>query len=238
MTRILSIAAAVLSVVALVVALTGGGSPPPIEEDSAAPAPTEARARTSGDLEARLGAVEMHLSSLLRRVDALERTPSAQAAAPAPRVPEPVEEDVAVLDRDQLKETVRQVQDEVRAERLQLRTQAREDQRAERLQRFFEEARVTPTQQDQIREILAQEAAQLRGAGGTRVTPGTNREAAREAVRAARRNADEAIGRVLSPDQAELFKQVRHEERPQRPSRRLDLRDGAGSGARQGSRPR
>jgi len=222
MARILSIVAAALSVLAVVIALTRSPAAPE-------PAPEAKADRTDrADDGDRWNSVEQTLANLVRRVEALERAPRTVAARPgepaAPADPEQRRKELEALRSDvdalltgealgteegrkRFKELVREAQDEVFSERTRERVTAREEERAVRLKKFFEEARLSQTQQQDLSKLLDEEAAKRRTLQGQR-TPQTREEMAQ-----LRKQTDDAARRLLDNEQAKQYDQMRHEER-------------------------
>jgi hypothetical protein len=230
MNRLMIVAALVLSLIALVVALTSG----PDELDSMAfaedPDPY-ADMRQSPDvaeLEARLSYLDRTVSNLVRRIDALERAPArAQQAAPAGIEAQlsALRSDVDALltgealgtdsGRQHLKDVVRTIQDEVYAERAQQQQAARLQAREQRLQRFAQEARLSPTQEQDVRRLLQDEERmretlfERMRADGT----GQGRRQVAQELRALRQRTDEEAQRILGADQQQAYQQLRREDR-------------------------
>ncbi len=236
MARILSIVAAVLSLAALVVAFTRGPSEP--EQD--------VRTERDDRDDERLAAMEQTLANLVRRMESLERMPVARPTAPtgvAPAATAPAPEEVAqqtkALEalrsdvdalltgealgtdegRKRFKELVREAQDEVFAERAKERAATREQARAERLKKFFEAARLSSTQQQDVTKLLEDEANKRKA------LQGQPRNQTREQMTQIRKETNEAAQRVLDAEQLKQFEEMRREER------RDTVRDTGRSGA-------
>jgi len=232
MNRLWSALPLVLSVIALIVALVRGPSAEDAESEPGLGAAGELSLSEGDlrDLENRVSALEMNASSLLKRIMVLERETSARPVDAAGGVTPEQRNEIAALradvealmagaittterGREQLKDVVRAIQDEVFAERARARDAERERSRTERVRQFALQARLTATQESDILRLLEDEERQRRelfqgAAGGG----GPGRQSFSQ-LRALRNQTDEAARRILSPDQLEQFQQMRREER-------------------------
>lgn len=226
MNKAMAIVSVVLSVAALGVALFRPSPGPTVEPahlGALEPSPTD---------DARLVSLEMAVERLQRRVDLLERAPAAAAAPVAPDAPmttEQVRRELAALrtevdalatgepigtedGKKRLKEVVRSLQDEMFAERAREHVNSMEQNRSDRIKKFVEEARLSPTQAQDLTNILADEQNKRRDLWDQR-RGGTLAADPREAMRTLRQKTDEAAKGLLSEDQFSQYQTMRREER-------------------------
>ncbi|HEY3451439.1 MAG TPA: hypothetical protein VGK67_34085 [Myxococcales bacterium] len=243
MTKLLGIAALALSVVALGVSLTRGGGPP-APEGAASPPPVDraARAEGGGQDDGRLSQLELEISRLMRRVDALERAGVTRPGEPATAMTteqqakqlQALRTEVDALltgeplgteeGRKRLKDVVRAVQDEMFADRAQQREIQRDQERSDRLKKFIEEARLSSTQAQDLSKLLDDESAQRKawsdarraanGAGaGAAGEPVASGQQAREQMRTLRQTTDATAKAMLSAEQYTQYETMRSEDR-------------------------
>lgn len=237
MNKVLGISAMALSVLALVVSLVRGGGEK--GADPAAPAvaePRAPRAEGGGMDDGRLAALEDELSRLMKRVDALERS-----GLPRPGEPTSVmtsEQQVKQLQalrtdvdalltgeplgtdegRKRLKEVVRAVQDEMFSERTQQRQAQQDQERADRLKKFVDEARLSSTQAQDLTRLLDDESARRKALWDARRTAGSEGggltgQQVREQMRTLRQTTDDGAKAMLSPEQYTQYESMRSEDR-------------------------
>ncbi|MCI0670082.1 MAG: hypothetical protein L0Y64_06445 [Myxococcaceae bacterium] len=239
MNRILPWSAVVLSLAAMAVSLRGRG-------DATVPAASELRdIPTSHELDAlerRVGDLEATALSLSQRASALERGrvvpagggPTVAAGSDAPALTQQVEQLRAEVQslmagelmddpqgREQFKHAVRTAQDELVAERMQARMRASAEVRKARLERFFSEARLGSSQQQELTKLLDAEEqrrdALFEEARGGGKTP----RDARQELRVVREETDSAAARLLDESQRAQYEEMRREDwqgrREQRP---------------------
>ena len=227
MSKALAIGAAVLSVISLVVVLSrgdGGGG-----QAQVAPAAAERAAKPEiGADDARLSAMEMELTRLIRRVDALERASSPRPGEPAPamtadqqaRQLASLRSDVDALltgepmhteqGRERLKEVVRSLQGEMFADRVA----QREQERSARLKKLIDDARLSGTQAQDLTRLLDDESQKRQAMmesmrSGGDLTP----SAMRDQLRSLRQQTDDSAKSLLSADQFTQYQQMRSEDR-------------------------
>ena len=231
MSKALPMAAIALSVISLAVSLTRGPeqageptAPQPVVENADKPEPDAQ--------EAQLVSVEMELTRLMRRVEALERAGVARPGEPAAAMTteaqakqlQALRGDVDALltgeptqteeGRKRLKEVVRSIQDEVFADRAQERAAQREQGRAERFKKLIEEARLSSTQAQDLTRLLDDEAAQRRALMEARRSAGGGAAAGRrDQLRTLRQRTDEGAKSLLSEEQYGQYQAMREEER-------------------------
>jgi len=234
MNRLLSIGALVLSLTALTVALLGRDTPP--VPPSSAAAPDVAAGPTQAQFDAwarRVEALEVTTLSLARRAAALERgaglppvaegaaapVPPAEAAALAAQVQQLRAEVQGLIvgeamsspeGRAQLKAAVQEAQAELVRERAQTRQQQAVQARAERLQRFFREARLSSSQERELTQLLDAETQRTEALR----EQGLRGRERREALRSLRTETDAAAARVLDAQQRTAYEQLRREQGP------------------------
>ena len=239
MNKILAVAAVVLSVASMGVALTRGG------EQASAPAPAVERAARpeAGADEARMAALEVEISRLMRRVDALERPSMPKPGEPAAAMTteqqskqlQALRSDVDALltgeptgteeGRKRLKQVVRSIQDEVFTERNQERAAQRDQERADRVKKFVEEARLSSSQAQDLTKLLDDESKQrqalfdARRAGGPGAAPGAAaggagaQPSARDQMRNLRQATDDGAKALLDAGQYTQYQAMRSEDR-------------------------
>lgn len=234
MNKLLPVAAMFLSVVALTVTILSGGGERASERAAAPQAPEQtARLEESSDGE-RIISLEMEVSRLTRRVDALERSGIVKPGEPAAAMTteqqakqlQALRSDVDALltgepmqteeGRKRLKEVVRAVQDEVFADRVQERTAQREQQRQDRLKKLVEDARLSPTQAQDLSKLLDDETKQrkvLMEARRSGAGPQNGQGSVREQLQAVRRKTDEGAKGLLSAEQYTQYEAMRAEDR-------------------------
>ncbi|MBI5543886.1 MAG: hypothetical protein HY901_08375 [Deltaproteobacteria bacterium] len=225
MARVAAVVSVVISLAALLVAWSGRapaleGAPP--EPGNEASLESGGRGGDPGDWEARLVSLESTVANLVRRVQALERVPSAAAGAPAEAVEEwrrelsAVRSDVDALlsgeavgteaGSKRLKEVLRSLQDEVFAERAQERLAEHQRTEAERFRKFAEDARLSPTQREELSKRLEEEASKQQELRDQPRTPER-----REEFRAVRAGTDEVARRLLDSAQYSKYDQFRQQ---------------------------
>ncbi|HCF57163.1 MAG TPA: hypothetical protein DFS52_04080 [Myxococcales bacterium] len=235
MNRTLPVLAIVASVAALLVALLRDPSPEPAP--FVPPLATPTAALSDSDLEEELAerdqkisALEWTVTHLVNRVVALEKAQTAGATAPGTAAARPGNErqqleslrsDVDALltgeaietesGRTRLKELVGEIQNEVFAERVRERTAAREAATNERIARFAQEARLSPSQEDEVRKLLDAEAKKRQELQTNR--GGGDRRQAFQQMRALSEETNEQAKSLLSADQFSQFEEMRQEDR-------------------------
>ncbi|MGI5861970.1 MAG: hypothetical protein ACOX6T_07905 [Myxococcales bacterium] len=235
MNRTLPVLAMIASLAALLVALLRDPSPEPspILPPIAAPEPAPSDLDLEEELAERdqkISALEFTVTLLVNRVVALEKAQAAGTAAPgaAPVLSanerqqlENLRSDVDALlagealetesGRTRLKEIVGELQNEVFAERVRERTAAREAAANERIARFAQEARLSPSQENDVRRLLDEEAKKRQELMTNR--GGGDRRQAFQQMRALREETNGQAKNLLSADQYSQFEQMRQEDR-------------------------
>ncbi|WNG44066.1 hypothetical protein F0U60_08115 [Archangium minus] len=251
MNRFLGPASFGLSVLALAVSLWGSRGetvpppPPPTERPSASPS------REMRDLELRVKLLEDASLSLSKRLMLLEQRPVVSSdggvVAVAPSLAAEVEQlrsEVRGLvagealssegGRQYLKEMVRSVQDDMRAEQRELRQQQfqqaqvqAQSERAERLRQFASEARLSYSQEQELTRRLQNEDAQRQALFEGMRTGNQSPRDIRQELRQLRDQTDKEVKALLDESQQAKYDEMRREERQ-------GARGGWGGGRRQG----
>ena len=235
MTRLLSIVAIILSIVAIGVVLSKR-QPPALKAVAAEAAQERDEARADAQppgsdaaQRLRISSLEMTVGSLVRRVSALEKTPAAVRGGSVAlkdddrQQVERLRKEVDSLltgeaiasdaGRKRFKEVLRTVQDEVFAERMQDAMVQIEKDRADRLKKLADEAQLSDAQQQNLQRLLDEES-QKRQALLEQVRAGNNPPGAeRGAMRQVRQQTDQAVQQVLDQGQYDKYQQMRQAER-------------------------
>jgi hypothetical protein len=231
MNRLVPYAALILALAAFALAAHSGSGPD--VQPSSAPAVDMRDLATIRVLEERTAALERELARVSERTAALERrnggaTPTAVAAptpvAVAPPVPSearPVPQPLGTPQaREDLKEAVRSVQDEMREEgrrsfmkQMSANLAEGSTERLERWKQFASEMKLNYGQEQALTQAMASEEA-LRKAISEAVGSGEKnpREAQRE-LRQKRQETDEAVQKSLDDAQRARYEALRREER-------------------------
>ncbi|WNG33602.1 hypothetical protein F0U61_08170 [Archangium violaceum] len=251
MNRFLGPASFGLSVLALAVSLWGSRGetvpppPPPTERPSAS------SSREMKDLELRVKLLEDASLSLSKRLMLLEQRPVVSSdggvVAVAPSLAAEVDQlrsEVRGLvagealssegGRQYLKEMVRSVQDDMRAEQRELRQQQfqqaqvqAQSERAERLRQFASEARLSYSQEQELTRRLQNEDAQRQALFEGMRTGNQSPRDIRQELRQLRDQTDKEVKALLDESQQAKYDEMRREERQ-------GGRGGWGGGRRQG----
>lgn len=232
MNRILPISALVLALVALGAALLRSPQP----EDASARVSTETSDGPEvapldlAERDEKIAALESTVASLVRRIAQLEKAKGAEpgeAVAVGSRERQQLEAlrgDVDALltgeavdtekGRQRLKEVVHSIQDELFAERIQEREAARESARTERLTKLVQEARLSATQESDLKALIEQETQQRTALREQRRSgkPGDGRQARAE-IRALRERTDEGARAFLDDEQFAKYQKMRKADR-------------------------
>jgi hypothetical protein len=234
MVKVLSASAFILAAAALALAaLRPSPAPSPVEHASAR---ADARgAQDREELELRLRGLEDTLAHLSRRLTEMEQAarrgegavPSGGVAAGAMAQVDVADElrqlradlrQVAAAEalhtergRVLLKEAVRSVQDELQADRVREFRDQQETAREERFRRLVDEARLTGTQERELRGLFDAESA-LRAQLIERMRSGERGQMFRE-LRTLREQHDQQARKLLAEDQYEKFTELRQDER-------------------------
>ncbi|MFA6034932.1 MAG: hypothetical protein WC889_18675 [Myxococcota bacterium] len=202
------------------------------EDKTETPAERGAQDRDSADLRGRVASLELTVSNLMRRISALEKAPAQRAGEPGSAA-EQDQKQVAQLrsevdallagealsseaGRKRFKEMVRTVQDEVFQERGKERFNAFEKDRNDRLKKFADDAKLSNTQEQQVKTILDSESQQRR-ALMEQMRSGQGQAQGQVDIRTTMRNlresTDQAAKGILSQEQFTQYQQMRQEER-------------------------
>ena len=231
--RILSVVSLLVALGSVAYAYQSKKSEPKVRETRP---PVETTQMTPDEeLEGRVTALEWVISGLSRRLETVEtmasRQPMPQMVAQQQAAPIPgdvgqriqrLEKDVealfaaSVLDtehgRERAKEALRDLQNELAMDRMREREQVMAQARQERFQRFAQEARLTPVQQQRLQSVLDNEQNERRALFERMQAGGGNRSDIGREMMALRERTDAEARKILSDQEYEQYQAMRREE--------------------------